>query len=118
MSHTLESTFASQLLSMIEYYKNEDCNIYEKLIYCLYRYQEEEENIFGFSDHEDGGYGKPPSYFVEFGQFMDNIRQIYKFINLTSHKNIRHKYRIENFGRKHFNWNNYESILDDIIPIY
>lgn len=80
----------------------------------MYRYKEEEEKIFGFSDHENGGYAKPPSYFREFSNFMDNIRPVYKYINLSSYNDINTKYNIENFDSKHFDWDQYESILNDI----
>ena len=77
-------------------------------------YQKEEEYIFGYDDHENGGYGKPPKYFIEFSDFMDSIRPIYNYIDPYKYNNIMDKYYINNFGYKHFDWSNLPEILSDI----
>lgn len=106
--------FVNQIIDIIDYYKDCDYTVYEKLIYCLGIYQKEEKYIFGYNDHENGGYVRPPNYFMEFGVFMDSIRPVYDYINPIKYSNIMNKYYISNFGYKHFDWSNLPEILDDI----
>lgn len=108
--------FVNQIIDVVNYYKDTDYTIYEKLIYCLGIYQKEEEYIFGYDEHENGGYGKPPQYFMKFSMFMDSIRSVYNYIKPWHSLDIMNKYYISNFGYKHFDWSNLAEILADIKP--
>ncbi len=107
--------FVNQFLTLLQFYQIEDIILYEKLLFCLYIYQKEEAMIFGFGEHENGGYINLPKYANDFSKFMDDIRTIYHIIPESTIKSVANKYSIKNsFNEMYFDWINYELILNNI----
>jgi hypothetical protein len=108
---------ATSFVDLFKFYQSTDYITYEKLLFCLFVYNVEEKMIFGFSEHEDGGYVVPPTYFREFGTFMDTIRPIYDHIDLNILETVKNKYLIYDFGPDCFDWNNHHKILSKIVQV-
>jgi hypothetical protein len=114
INKTINYQLVNQITTILEYYKNTDYIVYEKLIYCLCHYQEEEEYLFCYNEHDNGGYVNPPKYFIEFSKFMDSIRPIYNIICSSEYTNLKKKYQFSISENKHFDWNNPDNIIKDI----
>ena len=113
----MATSFVESLNDLLNFYKLTDYSKYEELLFCLLTYHIEEKMIFGFGDHEDGGYLSPPYYFLEFGSFMDKIRPIYDFLDLNILETLQSKYSIYDFGPDCFDWNNHHQILSKVVQV-